>query len=355
MALGVGNFLDPTHNFKKRNSYKHLQLFQDRWMGGNMVQKLCNLCGSIITTTDAATGLHALIDTITKIRYTIKYYKTALSKNEMMTRYALIDPLLVQLGWDLADPGEVVPEDNTGSGGKTDYTMGGNAMIVEAKKLDEPLDKHTDKIITYVGNRNVRYGVLTNGRRWKIYDANTTTKSPVAEFDITDSDGRVIAGAIHLYWSVVQDGIPRSSTIPLKDVDNLVEARHPEIRPPVRTISGITLDGLAYNPGDKHPKTLIHKDGTRRVLKSWVDLLVGVAEWLVKIGHLTTQECPIRIGPKRYLLHVEPIHPNGKRFRTSREIAGLHLYTNIGPANAIRYANKLITVTRLNPYDFKVD
>lgn len=299
--------------------------------------------------------MHALVDTLIKIRQAIKTHRTALSKNEAMTRYALIDPLLVQLGWDLSDPGEVVPEDSAGSSGKTDYTLGNNAMIIEAKKLDENLDKHTDRLISYVRERNVRYGVLTNGQKWKMYDTNTTTKSPTVEFDITDSDGQVIPRAIQLYWSVVMDGIPRHSIIPLKAVDEIIEARNPEKRPPVRKIAGIVLEGLTYNKGSKLPKTLIHRDGTRKVLKSWVDLLVGVAEWLIRHGHLTAQNCPVRIGPNRYLLHVEPTHPNGKPFRYSREIAGIYLFTNVNPANAIRYANKLILVAGMKPIDFKVD
>ncbi len=76
--------------------------------------------------------MQKLIKTIITMRERIKTHRAGLSKNETMTRYALIDPLLRELDWDLSDPGGVVPEDNTGTGSKTDYTMGQNAMVVEA-------------------------------------------------------------------------------------------------------------------------------------------------------------------------------------------------------------------------------
>ena len=58
--------------------------------------------------------MQAFIDTVAKIRQTIKAHRLALSKNETMTRYALIDPLPGKLGWDLSSPDDVVLEDNTG-------------------------------------------------------------------------------------------------------------------------------------------------------------------------------------------------------------------------------------------------
>lgn len=299
--------------------------------------------------------MQALIDAVANIRQTIKVYRSALSKNETMTRYALIDPLLGELGWNLSNPGDVVPEDNAGSGGKTDYTLGNGAMIVEAKRLDENLDKYADKLISYVRNRNVRYGVLTNGQKWRMYDANTTTKSPEVEFDITDSDGVVLSKAVRLHRSVVLEGIPRHTSIPIKKLEDMWELLHPEAAPPSRNIPGIVLTALNYNKGDKPPKSLIHREGSRRALGSWVDLLAGVAEWLINNGHLTAQHCPVRIGSKNYLLHTEPTHPNGKPFGTHRQIRGLCVFTNVDPPNAIRYAKRLIEEAGLKPSDFKVD
>lgn len=166
------------------------------------------------------------------------------------------------------------------------------------------MDKYADRLISYVRDRNVRYGVLTNGQRWKMYDADTTTKSPKSEFDITDSDWVVLSKTIRLHRSVVLEGAPSP-------------------KPP----SGkcIALTDFNYNKGDRPPKSLIHRDGSKKVLESWVGLLAGVAEWLINDGHLAAQDCLVRLGSKNYL-HTEPIHPNGKPLSIHRKIGGLCLH-----------------------------
>lgn len=296
--------------------------------------------------------MQTLIDTVSRIRQTIRDHGQALSKNETMTRYALIDPLLGELGWDLSDPGDAVPEDNTGPGGKIDYSLGGGAMIVEAKKLDEPLDKHAGKLISYVKGWNPRYAVQTNGRKWRMYDVNTTTKSPGVEFDITDSDGVVLPRAVLLHRSVVMEGI-ESPGPSVKEPEGGPE--EPISEAPTGNIPGMALTDLNYSKGDRPPKSLISRDGSRKDLGSWVDLLAGVTEWLVKSGHLTAQDCPVRLGSKNYLLHTEPTHPNGKPFSTHRQVDGLYVFTNFDPANVIRYAKKLIGDAGLEPSNFRVD
>ena len=295
--------------------------------------------------------MQTLIDTAAKIQQTIKAHRSALAKNETMTRYALIDPLLGELGWDLSSPGDAVPEDNTSPGGKTDYTLGNGAMIVEAKKLDENLDKYADRLISYVRDRNVRYGVLTNGQKWRMYDANTTTKSPEVEFDITDSDGVVLSKAIRLHRSVVLDGVPSRTPIPTTGKSR----GRREAPPPPGNMPGIALTDLNHSKGDSHPKSLIHGDGSQKALGSWPDLLAGVAEWLINNGHLTAQHCPVRTGPKRCVMHTEPTHPNGKPFSTHRRIGGLYVLTHFNGFDCIKHSKKLIEKAGLNPSDFKVD
>lgn len=140
--------------------------------------------------------------TIKVMREKIKRYEDAFRNNEMMTRYALVDPLLREMGWDLSDPGMVVPEEDlVKSAGKTDYTMFCNmtgrprtlrrsgtaddavfldappVMVVEVKKLEDHLDSAVVMIAHYMETRGTRYGVLTDGRRWRIYCADPSTKT----------------------------------------------------------------------------------------------------------------------------------------------------------------------------------
>ena len=289
-----------------------------------------------------------LIKTINILRERIEAYKADLSKNETMTRYALIDPLLRELDWDLSDPGGVVPEDVAGTGRKTDYTMGGKAMIVEAKKLGENLDKHTDKMISYVQERDVRYGVLTNGQKWRMYDSKATTKSPEVEFDITDSEGVVISKAIHLHRSVVLDSVPQQS-----QVGHTRKRPDVKTRDPAKQKHEMPLPDIKYTKGMTHPTELVCPDGSRN-LGSWVGIIAGVAGLLVANKHLDKSHCPVQIGPENAILNTKPVHQNGKRFSAQRKVGRLYVNMNASPPTAIRYAINLIKEAGLQPSDFKV-
>ena len=63
--------------------------------------------------------LHSLVETL---KERIKEHNDALRGSEWLTRYALIDPLLRELGWDTADPALVMPEYRLGNG-RADYAL----------------------------------------------------------------------------------------------------------------------------------------------------------------------------------------------------------------------------------------
>ena len=101
-------------------------------------------------------------------------------------------------------------------------------------------------------------------------------------------------------------------------------------------------------------KLLVHGDGSRKALETWVDLLAGVAEWLISNKRLTAQRCPVRLGSKNYP-HTEPAHPNSMSFRTDWKIGGLYVFTDVCPSDVIRHAKSPIEKAGLNPSDSKAD
>ena len=138
-----------------------------------------------------------LISTVDTLNARMGLHSDALKKNEAMTRYALVDPLLRALGWDTGDPAMVVPEYSAGKG-KADYAlMHGSqakpALIIEAKSLDTPLGGSTQQGVLYCTDQGIEHLALTDGRRWRIYDA--FQRVPMAEklvvqFDLQESGGR---------------------------------------------------------------------------------------------------------------------------------------------------------------------
>ncbi|PKB80324.1 MAG: hypothetical protein BZY88_08950 [SAR202 cluster bacterium Io17-Chloro-G9] len=82
-------------------------------------------------------ALEGLLGLIEELRGRIGHHSAVLRQNEMATRYILIDPLLRELGWDTADPKQVIPEYRSGSG-SADYALlkdGKPIVVVEAKKI----------------------------------------------------------------------------------------------------------------------------------------------------------------------------------------------------------------------------
>ena len=178
--------------------------------------------------------MDSLMETVQKMNERMRVYQDDLGRNEMMTRYALVDPFLTALGWDISDPGMVIPEDDgAGMGrrirvlkspdgkmvhtnpiGKNDYTIrknGADVMVVEAKtlgKLDDSrkqdLEKYRKQLFKYMKNRGVRYGILTDGWRWIMYGMRKEKPDdPILTFRIDPSKKDISAQAERLkswYW-----------------------------------------------------------------------------------------------------------------------------------------------------------
>ena len=149
----------------------------------------------------------SLRKTIRRIRKNIRCYKDKLSNNEAMTRYALINPLLVELGWDVSNPRIVEPEKAVSGGSaqskqqgheeypttlrhsatlrhptdsrdRVDYFLA-DFMVLEAKRLGAPIDSPEliKKACKAAMDLEVQYAGLTDGRIWSVYRASSSSKS----------------------------------------------------------------------------------------------------------------------------------------------------------------------------------
>lgn len=295
----------------------------------------------------------ALIVTIASIRGRIESYKSLLSRNEMMTRYVLIDPLLRELDWDTSNPSTVAPEDNIGSG-RPDYILENNAVVVEAKKLGVNLDNETNKLFFYMRKRGVQYGILTNGQKWKMYGASTTAENPEVEFDVTDSEGIVMSKAIHLHRSVILERIQQNSFAPKEQVKPVPSIlRHNAVL--TQNAPGISLEDIRYSKRKKKlPQWLLCPNGNKILLDSWIGILGGTAEWLIRNGHITKKHCPLHIDLDKYLIHTSAQHPDGQPFITHQQVDEFCVYIDVDTPTAIQYTKKLIELVGLKLSDFRV-
>ena len=116
--------------------------------------------------------LGSLLGLVETLRERINAHGDALRQSEALTRYALIDPMLRELGWDTEDPAQVVPEYRVPNNQMADYVLlanGAPVIVVESKKLDEPLrgSKALDQGILYCAHTRSGYFLLTDGSRWE--------------------------------------------------------------------------------------------------------------------------------------------------------------------------------------------
>jgi len=96
--------------------------------------------------------------------------------SEDATKQSLIAPTLRALGWNVEDLDEVHPQFPTTAGGFADYALfvdGRLRYLVEAKPLDDNLNniKWANQLVSYASATGTRWGVLTNGNEYRIYNA----------------------------------------------------------------------------------------------------------------------------------------------------------------------------------------
>lgn len=116
--------------------------------------------------------------------------------NEEQTKNALIMPFFQMLGWDVFNPLEFIPEYTADvgikKGEKVDYAIMVNdtpVILIEAKAINEKLEKHDSQLFRYFGTTDSKFGILTNGRYYKFYtDLDETNKMDSEPFLVIDME-----------------------------------------------------------------------------------------------------------------------------------------------------------------------
>ncbi|KUH34838.1 hypothetical protein APY94_00240 [Thermococcus celericrescens] len=122
------------------------------------------------------------------VKDVINHIKTIQNKipNEESTKQHLVLPILMALSWDVFNPDEVMPEENTGEG-RPDYTLklnGKTIAFLEVKsaltwilKGDEINMDPLRQLARYCFDRGVPVGILTNGLQWVMIKSFEPEKS----------------------------------------------------------------------------------------------------------------------------------------------------------------------------------
>lgn len=184
-------------------------------------------------------ALDSLLGLVETLRKRIDDHGAALRRNEMRTRYALIDPLLQELGWDTSDPSEVMIEDGSGDG-RADYLLLDRdqpVMIIEAKRLSLGVSDGRQQAVNYAMDpgRAARYFAVTDGNQWEIYDTHQPAISMlIISFSLTEEvPSEVCLKALSLWKSSAIEGKVVAAETPLLEsntqVGNDATERHSNV------------------------------------------------------------------------------------------------------------------------------
>ena len=221
--------------------------------------------------------LESLLELVETLRTRIDEHGDQLRKSEALTRYALIDPLLRELGWDTEDPDVVRPEYRVQNNQLADYVLLVDrkpTIVVEAKKLDESLQggKALDQGILYCAHTGSNYFLLTDGRRYELYESGKTTA--VISFDLIESaPAEVCLNALALWRPSVEVGYvaPGQKTVIGSNEEDSGHEHTPDPPPPPPPPpppDSEQLTEISEASGRKVAEMLF-PDGSRTPLRNW--------------------------------------------------------------------------------------
>lgn len=116
---------------------------------------------------------------------------------EEATKTSVIMPFFQSLNYDVFNPEEFLPEfvADVGikKGEKVDYAImknGDPLILIEAKSIHEPLEKHDSQLFRYFGTTKAKFAILTNGAIYRFYtdleEQNKMDDTPFFEFNLLD-------------------------------------------------------------------------------------------------------------------------------------------------------------------------
>ena len=302
-----------------------------------------------------------LVGVIETLRGRIERHRPALSQSEALTRYALIDPLLRELGWDTADPDLVTPEYSV-SGKRADYALlesGKVVVFLEAKRLGENLTaEHRSQVAAYASELGIRYPALTNGNQWEVYDNSQLVyidQRRILTVSLTGAPPAVNALQLLLLWRPnLASGEPVAAREPIvgpvavdSGIVEPVSTQPAVITPveqPVVVSEWIPLTDVPDPTGKPVPSTIRLPGGEERQLSAWNHVIFEVAGYLVRAGKLTVDQCTVRVpGGTRYIVHSEAIHSNGRPFGVAHRLTdGLFCEGDVSGTTLLNSAKSLL-------------
>jgi predicted type IV restriction endonuclease len=177
------------------------------------------------------------LEAIERVRERIERHGSKLSQNEMLTRYALVDPILRALGWDTEDPEQVVPEFQT-EVGRPDYILhcADLRIGVEAKRLgadEKTFEQAYLRALPLWQSREIRYYAITDGDRWILWDISkprTQNPEPIVDIRLSRDNLGDAARQLLALWRPAMPKVKVGAPLVATGERESEERRKPETR-----------------------------------------------------------------------------------------------------------------------------
>lgn len=298
--------------------------------------------------------LDDLVDTVKTVQSRILAHGSELRQHESRTRTALIDPILRALGWDVSDPSLVMPEFRV-EAGRPDYALlGGDrkpVAFLEAKRLGTDLVQHQNQMLNYCMGEGIKYGGLTNGDQWRLYDVFRPV--PLQEkrlVDVQVSDETTLEIAALELLPLLRPALTLSKPVP--DVPIRRRARGASTKRSRNDgADWVPLSDYSPPTGTTPPSRIRFEDGDERPLGKWNRILIRCAEKLYEDRHLTPAGLPVRNGTgETYIVSQTPTHANGKPFWNAARIGDrVFVEAGLSAHNSRLWAQRLLRHFQIDP------
>ena len=261
---------------------------------------------------------------------------------------------MLRSGGDTADPAQVEPEFQSGSG-RADYALKvGEAtpsIIVEAKALGKNFGGGISQSIGYCIESGIEYFVITDGNTWRIYE----THKPVpigdkllVEFSITGASHDAVMKMLWLWRGNFLTNQPKTPQLPPKFPSEYSPHREwaseygGEFISPVRSHTWASVQ----------PALVQFPDGIAKPIRRWFEVQLAVVEWLSETGRISVSDCPItdREGGV-HLIHSQPLRRTGMRFRNPKTVNGFWIEAHQSARQHVDTAKRILASRGVSPND----
>ena len=264
--------------------------------------------------------LSALTEVLKLVKSSAASYIVQLQRNEAVTRAVLIDPVLRALGWEVANPAMVEvekPVTDRGKSGFLDYHLNAEKpIIIEAKKLGEPLENHFSQLVVYAYALRIDNLFITDGLKWSHYtNLSPSNQEPTKVIDLEQLEDAELTKAAAYFvetldaalfapesqkveelWQQKFNGLERK----LLDMEHMIMSIANSngttviVEPVLETsnVPWLILDGT-WDAKKKKPAKFRMPSGQIVDVRSWTQILMEACKYCLTENRMLLQQLPI--------------------------------------------------------------